>query len=175
MKQKPFLFRHFAANGRAVTACGKRIQPNSDANEKQHSNGHSTWTRPGGEPTCKVCRAALVSNRIIDLVRCCEDDSDSAMDHAAQTMADAEATCARLGKGWEPRVWYNCGWHCEAVHGDLHVSPRGNRRFDAHLEPGRFWADGSTPLAAVRATLKLVTTARDDLSRKIYATRRSVA
>lgn len=28
---------------------------------------------------------------------------------------DAQALCKRLGKGWQPRVWENLGWHYSAI------------------------------------------------------------
>lgn len=31
------------------------------------------------------------------------------------TERDAKALCARMGEGWEPRVWENLGWHYTAV------------------------------------------------------------
>lgn len=49
-----------------------------------------------------------------------------------KAQAEAVALCATLGPGWEPRVWENCGWHCEATKGNCRViPPRGHS--DNHL------------------------------------------
>lgn len=172
---KPFVFKHYAANGRTVTACGKRIQPNSDANERQHSNGHSSWSHNGGEPKCKACRAVLARTDAVALVRCSEDDSDDALERAKENMLSALALCKRLGKRWEPRIWYNGGWHHEAICGQLRVSSFGSHDFNAHLDPGSYWGEGGTPRAAVHASINLMVAVCDDLDEKIAAARRSIA
>jgi hypothetical protein len=63
---KPFIFKHFAANGRTVTACGLRIEPNK--NEKQHSNGYSSWTHASGEPTTKLSNLADAASRELEAI-----------------------------------------------------------------------------------------------------------
>lgn len=39
----------------------------------------------------------------------------------------AAALAARLGAGWEPRVWENLGWHYSVNKGVCGVYPRGSR------------------------------------------------
>ena len=68
-------------------------------------------------------------------------------DHEAKARADAERLAARLGKGWETRVWENAmGWHHEAQYkGLIHVYPSsrdgtwfcmiGECGMNAHLAP----------------------------------------
>ena len=152
---KPFIFKHFAANGRTVTACGLRIQPNSNENEKQHSNGHSSWTHASGEPTCRKCRKALKSTEVRDLVRCSEDGSSMALDQAYRAHSEASKLCTMLGPKWKPRIWYNLGWHHEARFegrlGDLRV--HGSREhYTAFF--ARMAVSGTSPRRCVRELVK---------------------
>lgn len=36
---------------------------------------------------------------------------------------EAEALAARLGHGWRPHVWENCGWNYEAIRGVCEIQP----------------------------------------------------
>ncbi|MFA6094246.1 MAG: hypothetical protein WC986_15010 [Elusimicrobiota bacterium] len=145
---KPFIFKHFAANGRTITACGLRIEPNTDKNEKQHSDGRSSWTRPSGEPTCLKCKKALASQEIRDVVRCSEDGSDTALDRARAAHAKALKLCTMLGPKWKPRIWCNLGWHHEAHVGDLLVHGNGES-FTAYF--ARIAVSGTSPRGCVQA------------------------
>lgn len=42
--------------------------------------------------------------------------------------------CERLGSGWEPRVWENCGWNWEVQKGFATVRQRHGGTYDCWLE-----------------------------------------
>lgn len=81
-------------------------------------------------------------------------------------VAQAVGLAAELGKGWEPHVWENLGWHWAARKNGLKVHPGiVSERFTAFLgspnSPGGRWAEkGDTPEAAVR---NVVSAAKDEI------------
>lgn len=40
-----------------------------------------------------------------------------------RAVKEAAQLAARMGKGWEPVVWENCGWHWSAVKGVCTITP----------------------------------------------------
>lgn len=41
-----------------------------------------------------------------------------------RAVLEADVLAKKLGAGWAPKVWENCGWNYEAVKGAAKVSPR---------------------------------------------------
>jgi hypothetical protein len=85
----------------------------------------------------------------------------------------AAALAKRLGKGWEPKVWENLGWHYEArlpSTGSAWHSLRVMEHLDSrYLKSDRYWcalhmysAHAASPVAAVRA---VVLAMREDKSK----------
>ena len=90
----------------------------------------------------------------------------------------AKALAGRLGKGWEPKVWENLGWHFRAVDpsGTLKVHPSsGRQRWTAYLggsdAGGRWVESGTTPEAAIRAVRKVAEKDRDLIETILVMTR----
>lgn len=79
----------------------------------------------------------------------------------AATLA-AQKLAERLGKGWKPNVWENCGWHYSVISscGKWKVHPhtyKGVTDYTVFLgdagRPGGVWAESATtPEAAIKKT-----------------------
>lgn len=55
-----------------------------------------------------------------------------------QAQRDASDLAARMGDGWETRVWENLGWHYDVVKGPVKIKPGygGDKsRYTAWIEP----------------------------------------
>lgn len=151
--------KHFAANGRSTTACGKRIP----GGRNRLSN--VAFSSDQLNAKCKKCQSMLVlasSCDLIALVACSEDG------RGAEAMADARAAfklgCAtakalrQVGPGdWKVRVWENLGWHSEVVQGKMHVHPKvrsGQKRAEHSVcFDGRWVAHDRSPVKAVGMVL----------------------
>lgn len=77
-----------------------------------------------------------------------------------QASEDAQALAERVGGGWKPEVWQNLGWHYKVVSpcGRVKIHPSSDGSFTCFLSDddgagGIFVEHGSTPLAALKATL----------------------
>ncbi len=69
----------------------------------------------------------------------------------------ANALCKRLGDGWKPRVWENCGWHLSVEKGKLELHRNSARRYWANFgaTARQFEDHGDTPEAAIESVLKM--------------------
>lgn len=77
-------------------------------------------------------------------------------EHDAAKTAAAELA-ARLGEGWEPRVWENGSWHFSARKGCAEVYPPPRRtggKYTAYLNPEKqFVVEDDDPAVAVAVAL----------------------
>jgi len=87
-----------------------------------------------------------------------------------RAQAEAKFLCNRLGDGWQPHVWENCGWHFEARKASLrvHAQTQGSKLKGTYIisgytaeirAPYQIWPHEvvhSDPQSAVDYTLDLV-------------------
>lgn len=62
--------------------------------------------------------------------------------HAAfqQATKEADALAARMGDGWEPRVWENLGWHYEVTKGIASIGPhRAGSAISGGWKVAEYW------------------------------------
>ena len=87
-------------------------------------------------------------------------------------VADSARWAKELGKGWEPRVHENLGWHWSLVKGPIHLHQTYDRsRIDApphYLDhwftTGTFSGEGDTPFTALCDLRRQLLTERDRLN-----------
>jgi hypothetical protein len=149
MYKRPQKSRHYAANGRTITACGLTIDRNSFDNEKEHSED-------AGQFTCSGCRTVPMMAHAGDvgsLVITSQDGKPDAMERAMETHGRASLLSSRLGPGWKVRVWENCGWHYQVSQNNVTVSEHKYdtaAAYSVQYANTHLIARGSTPEAALK-------------------------
>ncbi len=145
--------KHFAANGRATTACGLVCEPNSYVLSQRKNNTNAI------DPKCVACRKILKLSKELDvdaLVATGEPVLD-AKRRATAAVEAARSLAKQLGPAWKPDVWENGGFHYSVKFGGLKIHPSG-KIFTAYVgdenQPGGYWVgDGKTPKLAIEDAL----------------------
>jgi len=53
----------------------------------------------------------------------------------------ADKMCAELGKGWEPKLTHNLGWHCKVVNGHVTIHYFDDRSGNNHADEYSAWIE----------------------------------
>ena len=82
----------------------------------------------------------VLNGKIYCSPRCGCKCTKAAFDRATK---EANALAGRMGEGWEPNVWENCGWHYSVAKGamSIHTIYRNKRHKDGGFVVERYSAD----------------------------------
>ncbi len=143
--------KHYAANGRTITACGLKCEQNHRGSENSND----------GNPSCLSCKHAIAFAEQMNpefLVLTSEDESKTALRDCKKAIKDAQTLIKKMGGKtpgleWQYHVWENLGWHYKIFLENLTVGPSGGNGFYAHID-NQWWSHGETAQIAIFRTLK---------------------
>tara|TARA_R110002074_G_scaffold280676_1_gene452049 strand:- start:1458 stop:1925 length:468 start_codon:yes stop_codon:yes gene_type:complete len=81
----------------------------------------------------------VLNGKIYCSPRCGCKCTKAAFDRATK---EANALAARMGDGWAPEVWENCGWHYTVAKGEMtiHIMHGRKRHKDGGFVAESYWA-----------------------------------
>lgn len=78
----------------------------------------------------------------------------------------SRALVTKLGRGWRPVIWENCGWHWRVVKGAFEIAPSGSGYFSAYLQ-SQFFAYAKTAEAALAKVVRVARRSCDQIQKQI--------